>query len=76
MPTAFKILKLPKQAAEAIMAGLKEGDVVFQCIRYDYGCANDDTRMLGIKHISLTLKRDGDYPFFTCPVTDLEEISS
>lgn len=52
----------------------KAGDVVYACCGYDYGCANDDTRMLGFEHISVTLKEDGGYPFFTVPIAVLEEI--
>lgn len=52
----------------------KTGDIVYDCRRYDYGCASDDTRILGYPHISVTVNSDGAYPFFTVPVRDLEEI--
>lgn len=48
------------------------GTLVFRSVRYDYGCANDDTRVTGVKHISVTRNPDGDYPFFSVPVTSLE----
>lgn len=51
-----------------------KGTVVQRCAMHDYGCANDDTRALGVQHISLTLDPDGGYPFFTHPLKDLEEI--
>jgi hypothetical protein len=52
----------------------KAGTLVYDCGRYDYGCANDDFRFTGIPHKSVTLNADGDYPFFTVPVHDLEQI--
>jgi hypothetical protein len=53
---------------------VKAGDTVFECVKYDYGCANDDTRTTGVEHRSYTLNQNGDYPFFTVPVSDVEEI--
>jgi len=50
----------------------RAGDTVHRCLGHDYGCAAEDTRSLGIEHISVTHKQDGDYPFFTVPVADLE----
>lgn len=50
------------------------GMIVYDCKSWDYGCAHDDTRVTGIEHISVTLKADGDYPFFTVPVNAIEEI--
>lgn len=49
------------------------GATVYRCKGWDYGCANDDTRRLGITHISVTLDPGGDYPFFTIPVEDLRD---
>jgi hypothetical protein len=54
--------------------GWKAGLTVYDCKGWDYGCANDDTRALGVEHISVTLKADGDYPFKTVPKHLLEEI--
>ncbi len=48
------------------------GTTVYDSMYADYGCANDDTRYTGIEHISVTLKSDGGYPFFTIPLRDLE----
>jgi hypothetical protein len=53
----------------------KAGALVYDCAGYDYGCANDDFRATGIPHRSVTLNSDGDYPFFTVPVADLEPVS-
>lgn len=49
-----------------------KGTTVYDCAGYDYGCANDDTRMTGIEHKSYTLDPDGGYPFFTHPVRGLK----
>lgn len=50
------------------------GRVVYKSMKCDYGCASDDTRITGVEHISVTLKEDGDYPFFTHPLHLLKEI--
>lgn len=50
----------------------KAGDIVYSCASHDYGLASDDSRMTGIPHVSVTLKSDGGYPFFTVPRRDLE----
>lgn len=47
------------------------GARVYSCKGYDYGCANEDTRRLGLAHVSVTLDAEGDYPFFTIPKEDL-----
>lgn len=59
-----------------IEAEAKKGVTVYKAAKHDYGCASDDTAMTGIKHISVTLKPDGDYPFFTHPLKDLEEVKN
>lgn len=50
------------------------GRTVYACTGCDYGCASDDTRLTGVEHISVTLKEDGSYPFFTHPKHLLKEI--
>lgn len=52
----------------------KAGATVYESAKYDYGLASDDTRYTGVDHVSVTLKEDGDYPFFTHPLHLLEEI--
>ena len=52
----------------------KQGDIVYGLNKYDYGLASDDTRATGFKHISVTLDPTGDYPSFTIPVHNLEEL--
>ena len=69
MQPAFKVLN------QRVLHGKIEaepGDTVYRCKGYDYGCASDDTRILKIKHISVTKDPEGPYPFFTIPVHDLE----
>lgn len=65
----FKILRADRAAMP-----VEVGDVVYNSAKYDYGLANDDTRITGIEHVSVTFKEDGDYPFFTIPRQDLEQI--
>lgn len=51
------------------------GEIVYAAAKHDGGCANDDTRVFGHEHVSVSLKSDGDYPFFTIPVRDLQEVT-
>lgn len=55
--------------------GHAPGTIVYECVKYDYGLARDDTYATGESHISVTLKEDGDYPSFTVPTSDLVQIS-
>jgi hypothetical protein len=48
------------------------GTIVYTLRLFDYGSAADDTVLLGKPYISVTLDPDGDYPFFTVPVDDVE----
>jgi len=50
------------------------GTVVYSCAKHDYGLADDDTRMTGVRHVSVTLNPDGDYPFFTVHEDSIERI--
>lgn len=52
----------------------KVGTVVYDYHGYDYGCANDDTRMTGVEHQTMTLDPEGGGPFFTMPCRDLKLI--
>lgn len=52
-----------------------KGSIVYSCEKYDYGLANDDTRLLGVKCVSVTFDENGDYPFFTVKQSILEEIN-
>lgn len=68
-PKAYKMLR-----DSTVNPSVKAGDSVYDIKGWDYGCANDDTRMTGVEHTSVTLKDDGDYPFFTVLKRDLEPI--
>ena len=52
----------------------KAGTIVYKQKYHDYGLASDDTRITGVEHISVTLNSDGDYPGFTIPRYQLEEV--
>jgi hypothetical protein len=52
------------------------GATVYRFEMPDYGCAADDTRLLGFEHVAVTFDPDGDYPFFTIPLADLEQIEA
>jgi hypothetical protein len=73
MPNKYQVLK-DREIAGTLYA--KAGDVVYECINYDYGCAGDDTRGLGYEHISVTKDAAGGYPFFTIPTRDLKPVSA
>lgn len=47
--------------------GYPAGTVVYECVGSDYGCASDDSRIFGVRHISVTVDPKGSYPFFTVP---------
>lgn len=49
----------------------RAGDNVYRLAGTDYGCASDDTAILGVHHISVTNDPGGGYPFFTVPSADL-----
>jgi hypothetical protein len=53
--------------------GRPVGTQVYHFMKYDYGCANDDTRATGVEHISVSENPQGDYPFFTVPLPHLEK---
>lgn len=66
---SYTIMNASRSADKTITIG----QIVYTCKSYDYGCANDDTKFTGIKHISVTLDPEGKYPFFTIPENDLKE---
>lgn len=51
-----------------------KGAVVFDQWAYDYGLANDDTRMSGVEHRTVTFNANGDSPGFTIPEAALREL--
>lgn len=52
----------------------KAGATVYPAAYHDYGLASDDTQYTGIRHVSVTLNEDGNYPTFTVPITKLKRI--
>lgn len=54
----------------------KVGTVVYLFAGYDYGLARDDTKITGVEHIGVSLKRGGRAPSFTHPLPDLEPIEA
>jgi len=52
----------------------KTGDFVYSCRYHDYGLANDDSRLTGKPHISVTLNEDGDCPSFTVQRSHVKEV--
>jgi hypothetical protein len=65
----YKVLKNSKLEPKATV-----GTTIYECAMCDYGVASDDSRILGVEHRSFTLKANGDYPFFTMPLSDVERI--
>ena len=52
----------------------KAGTTCYQFTRNTFGLSSDDERATGIEHTCVTLRPDGDYPFFTVPVADLAPV--
>lgn len=69
MPVKYELLSDSK-----IEPAAKKGTIAYACTKHDYGCAGDDTRITGRKHVSLSLKEDGDYPFFTHAEDELKVV--
>lgn len=65
----YRMLKDSKLEAKATA-----GTVVYPLIYHDYGSAGDDQRAFGYECKSMTLKENGDYPYFVVPFHDLERI--
>ncbi|QDV34965.1 hypothetical protein [Tautonia plasticadhaerens] len=65
-----------KYKLKAERFGTPAGTIVYDCIKPNYGVVGDDTRATGVEHRSVTLQSDGDYPFFTVPVADLEPLDN
>ena len=55
--------------------GHKAGTRVYHLSGTDYGTASMDSLYTQIEHISVTENPSGDYPFFTVPKHDLEEVN-
>lgn len=50
------------------------GCTVYEYTGCTYGLVSEDTHMTGIEHIAVTLKSDGDTPFFTAPIRSLVKL--
>lgn len=74
MPRKYRIKDVPV-IGSVTGQNHEKGDIVYQCTKHDYGLADEDTHFSGIVHISVTLDENGDYPFFTVPIHNLEEIT-
>lgn len=72
-PRKYRIKDKPVMGSD-IGQNQDKGDIVYDLLRHDYGLANDDSRATGILHKSVTLDPTGDYPSFTVPAHNLEEI--
>lgn len=66
------MIRYKVKRADRASKPVKEGDVLYygnDC----YGCANDDSRMLGVDYIPVSHFPRG-VPFFTIPEEDVERI--
>jgi hypothetical protein len=68
-PAKFRVLKQSKLERKA-----KPGTIIYGFTGpHTYGIVSLDNKVTGIKHGAFTLKPDGDYPFFTMPLSDVEK---
>jgi hypothetical protein len=65
----FKLLK-----DSTLMPQFRAGDTVYEFIGNDFGCVRDDMTYGGIESIAVVAHTDPRAPFFTVPVSDLEEL--
>lgn len=59
--------------ADRAASTVEVGETLYRYSGWDYGCSNDDTRLLGVRHIAVTKAADGSGPFLTIPLEDLTE---
>lgn len=52
--------------------GVEAGATLYPWNKSDCGCASDDSRILGVKHVAVCLTKDGSTPFFTVAERDLQ----
>jgi len=69
MPQKFRIKK-----DGAASNGSAAGTICYEFMGCDYGLSNDDTRALGIPHVSVTLDPAGGTPSFTVRKSALEKV--
>lgn len=70
-PTKYEVQR-DRKIGDELFA--EAGDFVYAFWGCDYGLANDDSRMTGIEHTSVTKNADGSFPAFTIPVRDLIKV--
>ena len=51
----------------------KEGQLVWQFARDNFGLANEDTRHNDTEYVAVCFNKEGDYPFVTVPKNALKE---
>jgi hypothetical protein len=69
LPPAFRLLHAHPDEPAAV-----PGATVYECLQDDFGCAHQETRRTGRRHLAVTFDPAGGYPFFTMPAEDLEPI--
>lgn len=57
-------------------SAVEAGAVVYEFKHDDFGLAQQESRLVGVPFISVTLREDGAYPSFTIPVEYLHELTS
>lgn len=68
-PKKYELITSSRVNADAV-----SGTIVYEFTKCDYGLADDDTRLTGMEHRSVTLEPSGDYPSFTHTVSGMREI--
>ena len=71
---AYRVLSVPERSGAA-KAGVHVDETVYEFSGHDYGCSRDDTMYLGEEYRSYTRDPEGGAPFFTLPVSAVEELS-
>lgn len=66
-PTAWRLLR------DSDITDAPAGCVVYAA-EDDMGMAAFDTKITGTERVSVSLRDDGGFPFFTVPRADLEEL--
>jgi len=52
-----------------------EWEIVYECLKDDCGSAAEDTLSTGEEHLSVTTDPNGGYPTFTCPISQLRDVT-
>jgi hypothetical protein len=54
--------------------GIEKGEIVYECLKHDFGTVREASRIHGTECIAITKKEDGDYPFIVVPLDHIELI--